>query len=148
MTEPTPPNPQQPQQQQVPPQPPYAPAGPAPVTPQDERTWSIVAHAGGIVVGFIAPLIVWLVYRDRSARLDHQAKEALNFQLTLLIAYVGFPIVFGFIAVIPIIGLISVLGGLLVFAAWVCAVIFGILGAVAASRDEAYTYPFKVTFIK
>jgi uncharacterized protein len=122
-------------QQPVPPQQP-APVPPGPVSPSDERTWSIIAHAGGIF-GFIPPLIVWLIYKDRSQRLDHQGKEALNFQLTLLIAYVV-----GWVLTVIFIG------GLIVFAAWVCAIVFGILGAMAASRDEWYTYPFKITFIK
>ncbi|WP_407317355.1 DUF4870 domain-containing protein [Isoptericola halotolerans] len=142
------PAPQQPAQQQPVPPPYPAPAAAGPVPPSDERTWSIVAHAGGILTCFIVPLVVWLIYKDRSQRLDHQGKEALNFQLTLLIAYVGIPIVSTIVAMIPIIGLISVLGGLLVFAAWVGSIVFGILGAMAASRDEWYTYPFKITFIK
>ncbi|WP_277211537.1 DUF4870 domain-containing protein [Isoptericola croceus] len=134
--------PQQPSGQQTPPQQPYGqqPAGqypPAPVSPSDERTWSILAHAGGIVLGFVAPLIVWLIYKDRSQRLNDQGKEALNFQLTLLLAYVVGSVL-----------LAILVGGLIMLAAWVCAIVFGILGAMAASRDEWYRYPFKITFIK
>ncbi|MCK0117495.1 hypothetical protein BCE75_10854 [Isoptericola sp. CG 20/1183] len=152
MTEPTPP--QQPQQPHPHPhshQPPpaqYAAVPPAPVAPADERTWSVVAHAGGIVTSFVVPLVVWLIYKDRSRRLDDQGKEALNFQLTLLLAYVGIPIVSTVIAVIPIIGLLSVFGMFLVFVAWVGAVVFGILGAMAASRDEWYRYPLTIRFIR
>ncbi|GAA1983187.1 DUF4870 domain-containing protein [Isoptericola halotolerans] len=139
-TTPDPQEPQQPAQQpgaQPPPQQPAGPYPPAPVSPADERTWSILAHAGGIVLGFIAPLIIWLIFRERSQRLDDQGKEALNFQLTLLIAHVvGWVTIWIFI------------GSLILFAAWACAVIFGILGAVAASRDEWYRYPFKITFVK
>ncbi|MDO8145354.1 DUF4870 domain-containing protein [Isoptericola sp. 178] len=123
--------------QGYPQQPPQGGQALPPVAPSEERTWSIVAHAGGILVGFLAPLIVWLSYKDRSARLDDQGKEALNFQLTILIAYVV-----GWILTM------IVIGGLIVFAAWVCTIIFGILGAMAASRDEWYRYPFKIRFIK
>ncbi|WP_166844679.1 DUF4870 domain-containing protein [Isoptericola sp. BMS4] len=129
-----PPYPQQPQGQQPYGQP-YAPQ--PPVSPSDERTWSIIAHVGGIVTGFLAPLIIWLVYKDRSPRLDDQGKQALNFQLTVLIAYV----VGGILTVILI-------GGLIAFAAWVCAIVFGIMGAVASSRDEWYRYPIAIPFIK
>lgn len=131
---------QQPQQQpygQQPPQQPYGQQPGGPVSPSDERTWSIVAHAGGILVGFVAPLVVWLIFKDRSQRLNDQGKEALNFQLTLLLAYVVGSVL-----------TIILIGGLILFAAWVCAIIFGILGAMAASRDELYRYPFKITFIK
>ncbi|MFV2143315.1 MULTISPECIES: DUF4870 domain-containing protein [Isoptericola] len=133
-------DPQQPPQQpygQQPPQQPYGQQPGGPVSPSDERTWSIVAHAGGILVGFVAPLVVWLIFKDRSQRLNDQGKEALNFQLTLLLAYVVGSVL-----------TIILIGGLILFAAWVCAIIFGILGAMAASRDELYRYPFKITFIK
>src|SRR5690606_14539640 len=87
--------------------------------------------------GFVAPLVVWLIFKDRSQRLNDQGKEALNFQLTLLLAYVVGSVL-----------TIILIGGLILFAAWVCAIIFAILGAMAASRDELYRYPFKITFIK
>ena len=54
----------------------------------DERLWAMLAHLGGIVLGFVAPLVVWLVYRERSAFLDDQGKEALNFQIAVTIGYV------------------------------------------------------------
>lgn len=131
------PDPNAGQDPQQPPQQPYGQQPGGPVSPSDERTWSIVAHAGGILVGFVAPLVVWLIFKDRSQRLNDQGKEALNFQLTLLLAYVVGSVL-----------TIILIGGLILFAAWVCAIIFGILGAMAASRDELYRYPFKITFIK
>jgi uncharacterized protein len=119
------------------PTPPAGAAPQAPVTPQDERTWSIVAHIGGVLTSFVAPLVVWLAFRDRSARLAHQGKQALNFQLTLLIGhFAGAVLTFMFV------------GPLVIFATWACSIVFGILAAIAASRDELYTYPFAIPFVK
>jgi uncharacterized protein len=141
-----PPNPpQQPPWSGEPPYPPQQPAGPTPLSPEDERTWSIVAHLGPPVLalislgtlGFLTPLIVWLVFRDRSAFVGDQAKESLNFQITLLIAYV-----IGWVLAIVLIGFV------ILFAAWVLSIVFGILAAVAVNRHEAYRYPINIRFIK
>src|SRR4051812_11305473 len=59
--------------------------GPAP-TP-DDKTMAMLAHLLGIVTGFVGPLIIWLVKKDQSPFVDDQGKEALNFQLTLLIGW-------------------------------------------------------------
>lgn len=137
--------PQQPPSSGRPPYPPPPPPGPAPLSPQDERTWSIVAHLGPPVLalvslgtlGFLTPLVVWLVFRDRSRFVDQQAKESLNFQITLLIAYVV-----GWLLVWVLVGFV------ILFAAWVCSIVFGVLAAVAVNRYEPYRYPINIRFIK
>ena len=50
--------------------------------------WAMLGHLGGIIIGFLSGLIVMLVFGKRSAFVNDQAKEALNFQITLLIGYV------------------------------------------------------------
>ena len=56
---------------------------------QDDRTMAMIGHLSGIVAGFIGPLIIWLINKEKTDKvwLNDQAKEALNFQITLLIAY-------------------------------------------------------------
>ncbi|WP_273654325.1 DUF4870 domain-containing protein [Cellulomonas fimi] len=109
----------------------------APLRPDDEKTWAIVGHVLPIVgVGFLAPLVIWLVFRGRGPFLEHHAKESLNFQLTLLIAYV----VGGILSIIGI-------GLLIVLAVWVVQVVFGILAAVATSRWEWYRYPLNIRMV-
>ena len=59
------------------------------VTSKDDRNIAALTHAGGIILGFIPALIVYLLKKDRgSAWLVQQSKEALNFQITVLLAYV------------------------------------------------------------
>lgn len=130
-----------PAQQSVPPPPPppgqYAAPPPAALRPDEEKLWAIGAHLGPLLLGFIAPLVVWLVFRERSAFLDRQGKEALNFQLTLLIAYIV-----SFVLVIVLIGL------LLLFAVWVVSIVFMIMAAVKVSSMQDYRYPVTIRFIK
>ncbi|MFF2450883.1 DUF4870 domain-containing protein [Isoptericola sp. NPDC058082] len=128
---------------QPPGQPPYG-YGPQPLSPSDERTWALVAHLGPPVLsllslgllGFLTPLLIWLFLRDRSAYVRDQAKESLNFQITLLIGYVV-----GWITVFLLVGFVILL------AVWVLSIVFGILAAVAVNRHEAYRYPLNIRLI-
>jgi uncharacterized Tic20 family protein len=51
----------------------------------DDKNIATVTHLGGTVFSFIPALIVWLLKKD-DAYIYDQAKEALNFQITVLIA--------------------------------------------------------------
>lgn len=106
----------------------YAPA--PPMRPDEEKLWAIGAHLGPLVLGFIAPLVIWLVFKDRSAFLDRQAKEALNFQ----IAYLVYFVVAGF-------SVIVLVGFLLLPALGVAWVVFMVLATIKASQLEDYRYP-------
>ena len=108
----------------------------APLRPEDEKLWAISANLGGLLLGFIAPLVVWLVYRERSAFLDRTSKEALNFQLTLLIGYLISFATFCF-----------GVGILLFFVVWIGGIVFMVLAALAVSKFEDYRYPVNIRFI-
>ena len=72
----------------TPPPPPYGGASvPAAMSPSDEKLWSTLVHLGGLFFGFLAPLIGYLVLKDRGPFVRAHTATALNFQLTLLIAY-------------------------------------------------------------
>lgn len=108
------------------------PAGGAPGAPtQDERNMAMLAHLLAIVLGFLGPLIIWLVKKDSSAFVDDQGKEALNFNILLTIVY-------------AICGALTcvVIGVFLLPIAYIVNIVFAILGGVAASRGELYRYPF------
>ncbi|MCR6690406.1 DUF4870 domain-containing protein [Cellulomonas sp.] len=115
---------------------PYAAAAP-PLRPDEEKTWALLAHLLPFVAGFLAPLIIWLVFKGRGAYLEHQAKESLNFQITLLIAYVV-----GGILMFVLIGIV------VIFAAAIAQIVFQIMAAIAASKFEWYRYPASIRFIK
>ncbi|NEC93586.1 DUF4870 domain-containing protein [Streptomyces sp. SID12501] len=107
--------------------------------PDEERTWAILAHVLPLLgLGFVPPLVVWLVFRGRGPFLEHHAKESLNFQLASLVA-----LALAAVVAVVTFGLLSpVLLGVLV--AWV---VLGVLAAVAASRWEWYRYPLTIRFV-
>lgn len=111
-------------------------AGQGQLNQNDERMWAMLSHLGGILLGFIAPLIVWMVYRERSAFVGDQAREALNFQITLLIGYVVSAVL-----TFVVIGMVT---GLVI---WVAGIILSIIAGLAAQKGQQYRYPFALRLI-
>ena len=104
--------------------------------PDEEKLWAIGAHLGPLVLGFIAPLVVWLVYRERSAFLDRSAKEALNMQLSYLIYFL--------VAGVSIILLIGLLLLPVVGVAWL---VLMIIASLKVANLEDYRYPAIFRFV-
>ena len=107
-----------------------------PMNPADERLWATLIQIGGILFGFLPALIGYLILKDRGPFIRGHCATALNFQITLLIAYVvgGLTIFF-------------LIGFVILFAAWALSIIFGIIAALAANRGEAYVYPLAIKFV-
>lgn len=119
----------------TPPQNPYQTA--VPLSPSDEKLWATLIHVGGIIFYFVPALVGYLVLKDRGPFVREHTRTALNFQLTLLIAYaVGW--------VTTIIGI----GFLILGAAGILAIVFSILAAVAANKGLPYKYPLTIEFVK
>ncbi len=108
-----------------------------PLSPSDEKLWALLVHLGGIFFNFLPALIGYLVLKDRGPFVRQHTGTALNFQITLVIAYV----VGGITAILLI-------GFLIIAVAYVLNIIFSILAAVAANKGEAYEYPLAIKFIK
>ncbi len=108
------------------------------ITPSSEdRTMAILAHVLCIVAGFIAPLVIYLVKKDSSAYATAHAKEALNFQLTMLVAYIV-----SFILMFVLIGI------LLMVLVSLANLVLIIIATIKASENKLYKYPFSIKFIK
>ncbi|HEY6793663.1 MAG TPA: DUF4870 domain-containing protein [Kineosporiaceae bacterium] len=129
----------------VPGYPPYGqPAAPgAPLSPADEKQWAMFGHLGGIL-GFLPPLIIFLVFKDRGPFVKDQNTQALNFQLTLLPVWIV-------LYVLRIALLFSALGGLLTLIWWLA--ILGnlalcVMAGMAANKGQTYRYPYVYRFIK
>jgi hypothetical protein len=111
---------------------------------KDERMWATLSHLG-IVASFIlpslghilAPLIIWLVFKDRSDYVEYHAKEALNFQITITIG-----LIISGILVFILVGFI----GLIVLA--IADLVFSIIAATKANEGVYYEYPYTYRFIK
>lgn len=115
------------------------PPPPSSAGSSDDNTVAMLVHISGIFLSFIVPLIVWLINKDKpeKAFLTDQSKEALNFQITLFIAY----FISGLLMIVVI--------GLLTYAiAWIGGVVLAIMAGLAANKGEAYRYPFTLRLIK
>ena len=103
----------------------------------DERTMGILAHILSLVIGILGPLIIYLIKKDESQFVRENAKESLNFQLTMLLCY----FVSGILAFI-FIGFVLI--GLLV----VADLVLVIVASIKASESKIYRYPVNIRFIK
>lgn len=101
-----------------------------------DRTPAVLAHALALVAGFIAPLIVYLVYKDKDAFVRHHAAEALNFQITVIIGVVG-SIILTFVLI----------GILLLPVVVIGALVLTIVGAVKAAAGEWWRYPISIRLV-
>jgi len=121
-------------------------SGPRKEANRDARMWAMFCHLSGLalfipvlpVIGnVIAPLIIWQIKKDDYPFVDEQGKEAVNFQLSILI--------YGIVA-----GLFcfACIGFVLVPAVIVFDVIFLLIAAVKANDGYHYHYPLTIRFIK
>ncbi len=110
-------------------------------TEPHERTYAMFEHLSLLVVHFIGvpvvvPLIMWLAKRDQSAYIDDHGKEALNFQISLVIY-----------ALISGVLFLCGIGIVLLIGVYVLGIIGMILAAVAAHKGRLYRYPMCLRLI-
>ena len=103
---------------------------------QDEKTMALLAHLGGIFFGFIPALVIWLVKKDESAFVAEQAKEALNFQITVMLGFV-----ISFILIFIVIGIF------LIWALVIANLVLCIVAGVKANSGVSYRYPLAIRLI-
>jgi uncharacterized Tic20 family protein len=105
------------------------------------RTPALLAHLLGIFFWFVPSLVVWLISKNDPEKsfACGQAKEALNFQITLtLVAFIC-----GIVAaLVPVVG--KVIGPVL----GVVNIVFCIMAALAANKGTEYRYPVSLRLIK
>ena len=106
----------------------------------DEKVMGMLSHILGAVTSFLGPLIIWLIKKDESPFVNDQGKEALNFQITVMIGFV----VAGILGMVPVLGCLSII---LIPAVGVTSLIFGILGGLEANKGVVYRYPFALRLI-
>lgn len=124
-----------------------APQPAAPLTAAEDKQWAMWAHFGGIL--WILPsLIIFLVFKDRGALTKQESKEALNWQITILIVAIVWGII-GAILTVPLL-FTSVwwLPGLISWLIYLVNVLFSVLGGVKVSGGGSYRYPVNFRFIK
>ena len=102
-----------------------------------DRSAAVWTHIGSILLGWLLPLILFLVKKDESPYVREHARQSLNFELTL------FPIFF-----IGSIFTLTGVGLLILLAAAIVDIIFHVNGAIAANRGQGYRIPLAISMIK
>ncbi|MCK5418572.1 MAG: DUF4870 domain-containing protein [Desulfobacterales bacterium] len=109
---------------------------------EEERKWAMFAHIGTFSSMFIplgniiAPIVIWQIKKKESAFVVDQAKESLNFQITLMIyAVISFLLVF------------IIIGFFLIFGLVIFSLIIVIVAGVKANEGEHYRYPMTLRLI-
>lgn len=97
----------------------------------------MLCHLLGIFTGFIGPLILWLVKKDNSAFVGHHGREALNFQITLMLVMLGL----GSVTVVLMFVVVGILLVPVLFIVPILALVAEIIAAVAAQKGEWHRYP-------
>jgi uncharacterized Tic20 family protein len=116
---------------------PTMPTTPAQSSSENDKLMAILSHLGGIFFGFIPALIVFLVKNESPGWVLDNAREALNWQITVFIA--------GLLCFV----LMFVLIGILLFWMLMLAnLVFCILATVKASNRQPYRYPLSLRLLK
>ena len=111
---------------------------------KDARMWAMICHLSALaglvvpVIGcIIGPLIIWQIKKEEFPFVDEQGKEAVNFQISMLI--------YGIVA-----GLLcfACVGFVLAPAVAIFDLVFLLIAAVKANNGEHYRYPLTIRFIK
>lgn len=132
--------------------PPPAPGG----TPDtQERQWAMFAHlsaiAGGLLTSsvmggigcILGPLIIWLMKKDTMPFVADQAREALNFNITVAIVMLVLVLLgvgtfgVGFVVSAPLMLIVGV-----------AALVFVVIAAIKSNEGVAYRYPFALRLVK
>lgn len=109
---------------------------------EGERLYAMFTHlsliAAHALVPIVPALVMWLIKKDRSPFIDDHGREAINFQISLIVYAIG----------VAVLGLITCGAGWIL---WVPLYALGIVGmilaAISANRGEFYRYPMTIRFL-
>jgi len=108
-----------------------------------EKQWAMACHLSallGYAVPFgniIFPLVIWSMNKDRSALVDRQGKESVNFQLSMIL-YI----------LVSLLLVLLIVGIFMLVALALLNVIFIVIAAIKVDQGEEYRYPLTIRFIQ
>jgi uncharacterized protein len=120
-----------------------------PLTPSEERTWAMLAHLSVLlnlvtgVLGPVAALIIYMIYRDRSRYVAYHSLQSLLLQL---IVWLGGGLITAFVWMVVgtlsmiIIGLCLIPFAILVSFIPLAALIYGVIGAIQTNQGQDFRY--------
>lgn len=111
------------------------------VITSEERTWAALAHVANYVVGLLGPIIIYLIYRKKSVFVADQAKEAINFQISIGVYAIILVMLALFINKMAVYFLIAI------FAIALYALVISIFAAVRTYGGNYFRYPFSFSLL-
>jgi uncharacterized Tic20 family protein len=130
-------------------------AAPTTMSPQDERTWGAISHAGAVVamvcsagfLGFLASIVVFVMYKDRGPFVRSHAANSINVQISMFIWLVVAAVLYVILGVITL-GIGFVVFWPVFFVPPVIAGILHVVGAVKAWNGEWWNPPLTPQLVK
>lgn len=105
--------------------------------PSDSKGWAAAAQLIPLIgLSFVAPLVIWLIKRDEDAYVEYWSREALNFQISLLIY-----------ALIGAVTIIIIVGIFILIAVAIGGLVLMIIAGVKAASGEFWRYPLTIRFV-
>lgn len=103
----------------------------------ESKLFAALSHGLGFLVPVIPALVIWLIKKDSDGFAGDHAREALNFQITVFIAYI-----------VSVVLMLVLIGFLLAIVVGIIALVFTIIAIIKAATGEQYQYPFAIRFFK
>lgn len=114
----------------------------SPLTAQS-KTWAMASHMSayvvflGIPLPLVGPLVMWLLKRDDDPFVEHHAREALNFNISIML--------YTFVAGVLVLAVVGIVLLPIVLVAWF---VLTIVAGIRASNGEPYRYPMTIRFVQ
>ncbi|MDF1662675.1 MAG: DUF4870 domain-containing protein [Planctomycetota bacterium] len=106
------------------------------ISDSEANNLAMLCHLLVFVGGIVAPIVIYSMKKDEHPFIEDQAKEVINFQITLIIhSFICMALCF------------VLIGFLLLPLLVIYSLVLPIIGGLAASRGEYYRYPFIFRFM-
>jgi len=100
----------------------------------DERSFVALMHASQFLSAFIAPLVMWLVFKEKSRLVDEAGKNILNFQISIALYTLILCITCIGIALVPLLG--------------IAVIVMIIIAIIKTLNGEKWSYPLTIKLLK
>ena len=130
-------------------------ATPTTMSPQDERTWGAISHAGAVAamvlsagfLGFLASIAVYVIHKDRGPFVRAHAANSINIQISMFIWLVVATVLYVILGIVTLgVGFVVFLPVFLV--PLVFAGVLHVIGAVKAYTGEWWNPPLTPSFVR
>ena len=112
----------------------------------EERSAALITYLLTAFLGVIGAVIGWAVFKDKGPFAKDQTSEALNWAISVTIAFVLLWIVVFVLAMVS--PKLALVGSLLYLVLALASFILSILAALKANNGVAYRFPFALRLIK